>query len=179
MCAELVSMGILGTTGEDGSAKNFGPGRRWRREPLEGPGSEVDTIPMSSMSFPYRTVGGGLEGAALSGDLRLRGRGRFGARQAVSILSSRGRFAGLDGYPWDESGLETCGEVGEGHMVVSSARHVWRGAVTEGPTVATDWLSGIAWGAAVSTGDEAGHSSESALRLRWLKGTSWARSSIR
>jgi hypothetical protein len=32
--------------------------RRRRREPLDGPGSEVDTMPMSSRSFPSRGCGG-------------------------------------------------------------------------------------------------------------------------
>lgn len=61
--------------------------RRRRSEPLEGPGSEVDTMPMSSRSFPRRGSGG---------ERAVRMQGRFARRRAGGTrFWRRGRFRGL------------------------------------------------------------------------------------
>jgi hypothetical protein len=104
-------MGIKGTGLGDGPGSgNFGPARKSRRDPVEGPGSAVDTTPISSISLPGRS-GEGLQ--VKTADFRDVGESLLGWRKVVSILSSRGRFVGLGGYvndTSDDKGLETCGE---------------------------------------------------------------------
>jgi hypothetical protein len=108
-------MGINGgTLGDDGpGSANFGAVLRSRRDPVDGPGSAVDTTPISSTSLPGRS-GEGLQVKAA--DFREHEACLFGWRKEVSILSRRGRFEGLGGYGKETSedkGLETWGEDGD------------------------------------------------------------------
>ena len=96
MWSEFGSTGIRGVEILSVGLVAKGLSRKWRREPLDGPGSAVDTIPMSSISFPRRAVGGGREGNPLPDDLL--GDRLIELRNDVSIFSSLGRLAGLARY---------------------------------------------------------------------------------
>lgn len=95
--------------------------RERSNEPLDGPGSTVCTIPMSSMSLPWRGVGD-LAGEDLGGD---RGDRWEGLRPPIRNLSSRGRFVAWEweGKLWRlfraERGLETRDDEDEGGQSVS------------------------------------------------------------
>lgn len=101
-------------------------GRSRSNDPDEGPGSAVDTMPISSMSLPWRMELSG-EGEILLGDLR---ECRFGVRRVVSWVSIRGRLEEALRTTWEVRGLETWGEVGDAQ---SSASHCCLGALEEGP----------------------------------------------
>ena len=130
-------------------------GRSRSRDPEEGPGSAVDTMPMSSMSLPWRMEFSG-EGEILLGDLRER---RFAVRRVESWVSIRGRLEEALRTTWEVRGLETWGEVGDDQS--STASHCCLGALEEGPA-----MGGSCW-TVDSLGEESWQSSWSGFRLRW------------
>lgn len=95
-------------------------GRSRSNDPDEGPGSAVDTMPISSMSLPWRMELSG-EGEFLLGDLR---ECRLAVRRVLSWVSIRGRLLRTT---WEVRGLETWGEVED--VQSSAARHCCLGAL--------------------------------------------------
>jgi len=77
-------------------------GRSRSNDPDEGPGSAVDTMPISSMSLPWRMELSG-DGEILLGDLRV---WRL-ARRVESWVSIRGRLEEALRTTWEVKGLET------------------------------------------------------------------------
>lgn len=93
---------------------------RCNSEPLDGPGSDVGTMPMSSRSLPWRSEVD-RAGEVFVGDDRREEVFRPGRRLGTSI-SSRGRF-GADRWAWGPAEDQRLRPA-----VVVSASHVWRGA---------------------------------------------------
>lgn len=77
-------------------------GRSRSNDPDDGPGSAVDTMPISSMSLPWRMEPNG-EGEILLGDLR----GWRLVRRVESWVSIRGRLEEALRTTWGVKGLET------------------------------------------------------------------------
>lgn len=130
---------------------------RCSRDPLDGPGSEVGTIPMSSRSLPARSVGD-LEGEGFVGERREFF--RPGRRLGTSI-ASRGRF-GVE--PRERSVANRAASV------FAVASHVWRGALDdEEEDEAGSVMRGSCGGTGACWGGTL-QSSLSALRFLWFSG---------
>ena len=163
--SEIAPTGVFSVWGETGVGNGFSRSK----EPLEGPGSEVDTIPMSSISLPWRSVA--IRGATIFlCDIAEK-------RLSWTRVSMRGRFTVFGGN-WGVSGLETWGEVGEAQRwlsFVSEVKQSWRGAFDDGVDTVKGCLS---LGTTESGGEASWRSSWSAFRFLWFRGHWWAKSSM-